>query len=117
MALIYHIAFMTDWQEAQRTGSYRISSRGRSLDEEGFIHASTSGQVATVANSFYRDADGLLLLTIETDRVKSEVRYEPAPGSAELFPHIYGPLTIDAVIDAAPFQPGADGQFSWPPAR
>jgi uncharacterized protein (DUF952 family) len=114
MALIYHIAFITDWQGAQQTGNYTTSSRGRSLDEEGFIHASTSGQVATVANTFYRGAGSLLLLTIETDRVNSEIRYDQVPGSAELFPHIYGPLNVDAVVNAVPFQPDSDGQFSWP---
>ena len=55
VTLIYHIAEAADWEQAQRDGQYTMSTRGRTLAEEGFIHASTASQVALVANAFYRE--------------------------------------------------------------
>jgi uncharacterized protein (DUF952 family) len=69
VTLIYHIALAADWERAQRDGPYAISTRGRSLAEEGFIHASTAEQVVQVADAFYRDAPDLVLLVIDTERV------------------------------------------------
>jgi glutathione S-transferase len=83
-------------------GEYRVSTRGRSLDEVGFIHASTAAQVEQVANRAYPDAESVVLV-IDPERLRSEVRYERGePGSAELFPHIYGPINLDAVVDVLP---------------
>jgi uncharacterized protein (DUF952 family) len=97
-ALLYHIAAAADWVRAQRDGEYRISTRGRSLDQEGFIHASTAAQVAPVANAFYRDhREPLLLLVLDPGRLGAEVRWEPAPGFDGPFPHIYGPIPAAAV--------------------
>jgi uncharacterized protein (DUF952 family) len=111
MVLIYHIAIPEEWEQAQHNGDYRISTRGRSLDDQGFIHASEAGQVAPVANAFYADVPRLLVLVIERDRVTSEIRYEAVPGWAEPFPHIYGPLNLDAVVQTLPLEAGPDGHF------
>jgi uncharacterized protein (DUF952 family) len=54
-----------------------------------------------------------LLLTIDPERVTAPIRYDPAENGEE-FPHIYGPLNIDAVVDVADIQPGPDGQFHFP---
>jgi len=108
MSLIYHIAARSDWEHAVREGAYTISTRGRTLAEEGFIHCSASAsQVAGVAGLFYRGVPDLVLLVIDTDLVRSPVRYEPVPGAPEPFPHIYGPLNPDAVTEARPFDPPA----------
>jgi glutathione S-transferase len=88
-----------------------MSTRGLTLAEQGFIHASTADQVALVANAFYQGAPDLLLLVIDTERVDPEIRYEHVPGQAAPYPHIYGPLNVDAVVAARPFGPGPDGQF------
>jgi len=111
--LIYHIAVAADWALACRVGKYTMSTRGRTLAEEGFIHTSTAGQVALVANAFYQGESDLLLLVIDAARVAEEIRYEPVPGQAQPYPHIYGPLNIDAVIQTRPFRPDPDGQFSF----
>ena len=113
MSLIYHLATTADWDRARRDGEYTTSTRDRTLAEEGFIHASTAEQVAPVANAFYRDVPDLLLLVIDTDRVASAIRYEHVPGQAAPYPHIYGPLNVTAVVQARPFGPGPDGQFSF----
>lgn len=114
---IYHIAVAADWARACQDGQYTMSTRGRTLAEEGFIHASAAGQVALVANTFYRGERDLLLLVIDAARVEEEIRYEPVPGQAQPYPHIYGPLNIDAVVQTRPFEPDSDGQFSFDPLK
>lgn len=107
MAIIYHITRRVDWQRARTEGQYR----GDALASEGFIHCSTREQVLRVANKFYVGRSGLALLTIDEGRLKAEVRYEAAP-DGEVFPHIYGPLNLDAVVRAQAFEPGEDGKFT-----
>jgi glutathione S-transferase len=96
---IFHLAMPDDWADAFLTGEYKMSTRGRTLDEEGFIHASTRDQIEATANRFYADVDQLVLLSIDPSKVPYEIKWEPpAPGVDELFPHIYGPLAIGAVV-------------------
>ena len=111
--VIYHIAFAEDWAQAAQADEYVISTRGRTLDEQGFIHASDAHQVAGVANFLYEADDGLVILVIDTDRLRSPVRYEDVPGSEEPFPHIYGPINADAVVATKPLERGPDGQFAF----
>lgn len=108
MATIFHLALASDWADAQATGSYTISTLGRTLAEEGFIHASRGDQWPAVRERFYRGVtEPLLLLHIDTDRLDVPVVEEPpAPGMAETFPHIYGPLPVGAVVKAIPLSGG-----------
>ena len=103
MTFIYHIATAADWERAVRDGQYTMSTRGLTLAEQGFIHASTADQVALVANAFYQGEPDLLLLVIDTDLVGPQIRYEHVPGQASPYPHIYGPLNLDAVVETRPF--------------
>jgi glutathione S-transferase len=116
---LYHLALRQEWQQARLEGVYRRSTRGRSLEEVGFIHLSAADQVAATAARFYADlpAGALLLLTLDPQRLAAaglEVRLEPAPGSAELFPHLHGPLPLDAVLLAEPFAPAGPGRAAQP---
>lgn len=113
MSIIYHIATAADWEQARRDGEYTTSTRGRTLAQQGFIHGSTADQVAPVANMIYKDEPDLLVLVIDTDRVTPEIRYEEVPGWDAPFPHIYGPLNADAVVETRPLKPGSDGEFSF----
>jgi len=113
MAFIYHIAATADWERAVREGQYTMSTRGLTLAEQGFIHASTAAQVALVANAFYQGEPDLLLLVVDPGLVAPEIRYEHVPGQARPYPHIYGPLNVTAVVEARPFGPGPDGRFSF----
>ena len=105
VTLIYHITTAAEWAQAQRDGQYVKSTLDRTLAEEGFIHASQAAQVTQVAKAFYQDVPDLVLLTIDTERVGSPIRYESVPGQDLPYPHIYGPLNIDAVREASPFTP------------
>lgn len=102
---ILHLALGTDWDAAQTAGEYRISTLGRTLEQEGFIHACADHtQLQGVVRRFYRDVtDPLVLLTI--DPTGLDVRLETPADSAEAFPHIYGPLPVTAVVSATPFPP------------
>jgi uncharacterized protein (DUF952 family) len=114
---IYHIATRADWEQAQASGEYTRSSAGKTLAEEGFIHASQAVQVARTANKFYRDVPGeLLVLVIDTSLLRAEVRYEDVPGADLPFPHIYGPLNTGAVLEVRPIAAGPDGNFAFDPA-
>lgn len=110
--VIYHIALAEDWERATSVGEYRVSTLGHTLDEVGFIHCGTGEQVALVANSIYRGRRDLVLLTIDPDRVQPEIRYEDLDGHGLYFPHLYGPLHIDAVVAVSPLEPGPDGSFA-----
>ncbi len=112
---LYHIAVMTDWDQARRQGFYAPAS----LEREGFIHCSRRDQVLAVAATFYAGRRDLVLLRIDPGRLRAPVRWEPPAGGrpeglgeADRFPHLYGPLNLDAVEAVFRFQPDASGRFN-----
>lgn len=104
----FHLALERDWQEAQVSGTYTVSTVGLDLAEVGFIHCSQAEQVAGVHARYYGAVDEpVLLLTIDTDLLTSPWQLDDVPGQALPFPHIYGPLNPAAVVAAEPFRPSA----------
>lgn len=111
--MIYHITSRTAWLAAKKFGAYTADS----LASQGFIHCSKADQVVRVANTWYTAQRGLVLLEIDETRLRSEVRWEPGTDKAdELFPHIYGPLNVEAVARVYDFDPDPSGHFSLPPS-
>lgn len=109
--LIFHITPYDSWASAQIDGIYR----GDTLESEGFIHTSTLQQIVRTANKFYHARSGLVLLCIDPLRVQPSIRWEaPGPDVHEVFPHIYGPLNLDAVVKVIPYEPRPDGLFDPP---
>lgn len=108
--IIYHISNQIEWDQARSAGSYRADS----LASEGFIHCSTREQILPAGVRFYKGRQDILLLAIETDLLASAVKYENLEGGENLFPHIYGPLNLDAVRATTPFPPNPDGTFDFP---
>ncbi|GII97517.1 DUF952 domain-containing protein [Sinosporangium siamense] len=108
--VVWHLALAEHWERARRSGEYRHSTLGRTLEEEGFIHASRDhAQLAGVVRRFYRGVtEPLVLLEVDTGLLGCPVRYEP-PGAAETFPHIYGPIPARAVRSAVPYTPPEEG--------
>jgi glutathione S-transferase len=101
---IFHLATASDWAQAQSSGAYTTSTRGVTLEQEGYIHASRADQWQGVRDRFYADIhEPLVLLEIDTDLLDVPVVEEPpAPGLMETFPHIYGPLPPSAVVGVTP---------------
>ena len=108
---IFHIASRTSWSAAQKSGVYSADS----LTNEGFIHCSKADQIARVANAFFANQHGLVILVIDMSQLKADLRWEVGTDKAdELFPHIYGPLNLEAVVRVLDFEPGLDGKFHLP---
>jgi uncharacterized protein (DUF952 family) len=110
MSLILHITSRQQWDAAQAKGIYHCDS----LETEGFIHCSTPSQVVPVANAFFKGQPDLVLLCIESDRLHSKLQYDPV--GDDQFPHLYGMLNLDAVIQVLDFPPNNDGKFEQPKA-
>jgi len=113
MAIIFHITTRGAWDAAKAAGTYWPEA----FAAEGFIHCSTPAQVVRVADARFRGRRELVLLAINTERVAPEIVYENLEGGPELFPHIYGGLNADAVVEVLEFEPGADGHFTLPPHK
>ena len=99
---IFHIATAADWRRTLESGTYTTSTVGRTLEEEGFIHASRRDQVQGVFDRYYRGlGEHLVLLTIDPTRLSdADVRVE-AVGD-DTYPHVYGPINRSAVVDVSP---------------
>jgi uncharacterized protein (DUF952 family) len=109
--MLVHICAADEWRAAKDRGDYRPAS----LDAVGFIHLSAPEQVHLPANRLYAGSSDLLLLHIDPVRLTAPVRWEPGSASdpeSMLFPHLYGPLPVEAVTGVMPYQPGADGSFA-----
>jgi uncharacterized protein (DUF952 family) len=116
--MIYHITSRTAWNQARQRGDYRSES----LESEGFIHCSTEEQVIPVAEKYFAGQDDLLVLVIEPDRLTSSLKWEPPAEGAppagvpkgSLFPHIYGPINLDAVVRVFDLASLPDGEDNLP---
>lgn len=106
--MIYHMLPAAVWQHQLPNTPYVHPS----LAVEGFIHCTGEAVLlASVANRFYRDEPGdFLILCIDETKVQAPIRWEPADGHT--FPHIYGPLNFDAVIDVVAFPRDDEGLFA-----
>lgn len=100
---LFHLALRSDWEAAREVGEYRVSTLGRTLEDEGFLHASFRSQVEDVRSRFYAAVtEPLVLLEIDPDRLDVPVVVEVPDGADEAFPHLYGPLSTDAVVGVHP---------------
>lgn len=113
--MIFHIALAPDWDAARARGEYRVSTLGRTLDAEGFVHCSEDrAQALQVASSIYANVcEPLVILAVDDARL-DDVRRESPPGSDDRFPHVYGPIPVAAVASVSPFERDGGGRFAWP---
>jgi len=104
--MIFHLAVRSEWR---RDGTYRPPS----LTDDGFIHCSTTSQLIDVANALYAGRTDLIVLTIDPDLLDAPVVHEDCYETGMRYPHIYGTIRPEAVVDEQPLQPGSDGKFAW----
>lgn len=108
--VIYKIVPETLWQDAERKGLFE----GAPVDlADGFIHFSTAPQVKETAARHFKGQNGLLLVALDADRLGEALKYEPSRGG-DLFPHLYAPLSLDAMIWKRTLPLGADGLHEFP---
>ncbi len=106
MTLVFKILSTDEWRAAERAGVFE----GAAIDRaDGFIHFSTAAQAAETAAKWFAGRDDLTLAAIDGDALGAALRWEPSRGGA-LFPHLYGPLPIRAVVWSRPLPLGRDGR-------
>jgi uncharacterized protein (DUF952 family) len=114
--MIYHITSRKAWRDAQQRGDYRVES----LETEGFIHCSQDTQVLPVAEKYYAGQRNLLVLKVDPSLLTSDLKCEPPaegappPGVAEgeLFPHVYGPINLGAIVKVFDLETNSQGKHS-----
>jgi uncharacterized protein (DUF952 family) len=113
MRTLYKICPAALWREAERAGAFH----GSDVDHhDNFIHFSTAAQVAETAAKYFAGQSSLLLISVDARKLGSALKWEPSRGGA-LFPHLYGPLTLEAVNRVDPLPLGPDGGHVFPPLK
>ena len=97
-SFIYVLMNSATLKTAQKKGEYAPTS----LKTEKFIHASPSDQLTRVANKYYSDNEMVHVVVIKKTLLMAQLKWEEA-SSGGLYPHIYGPLNMDAMVEAIPF--------------
>jgi uncharacterized protein (DUF952 family) len=115
--MILHITTPNEWGKARLEGEYTAPS----LQSDGFIHCSTIKQTTDTANIFFKGQTGLILLCIDEGKLKSVCKFEEPVGGGQhdptvgnLFPHVYGPINLSAVIKVVDFPVNDAGFFELP---
>ncbi|MEU3013423.1 DUF952 domain-containing protein [Nocardia asteroides] len=110
---LVHLCSSQEWEQAR----HGTELRPPSLAANGFVHLSTPEQVHLPADRLFAGRTDLVVLWLDPSRFTGELKWEPGvptdPASM-LFPHLYAPLPVAAVLEVAPYLPGADGRFGTP---
>lgn len=108
--IVYKVMSADELRTMQRDGVFH----GSAVDvADGYIHLSCALQLAATLDRHFSGVEGLMLAAVDLSRLGNTVRWEPARGG-DLFPHIYGPLPIAAVVQVAPVERTADGAVKLP---
>ncbi|MBC7949021.1 MAG: DUF952 domain-containing protein [Chitinophagaceae bacterium] len=98
MPIIYHITTQVEWDQAKAKGYYEAMS----LPTEGFIHCSELHQVNGVLGRYFEGKSDLVRLEIDTEKLTSKYVFDWSPSTKDTFPHIYGPINSEAVLNVTP---------------
>ena len=93
--MIYHVTTKSEWVNAMSIGKYEAPS----LHSEGFIHLSKQDQVSGVLERYYKGVSDLVLLHVDETLLSAELKYELSPSVNEEFPHLFGALNVEAVVN------------------
>lgn len=111
--MIYHFTTQAEWDAAQADGIYLP----KGFQTDGFIHCSDHYQLRRIANFLFKDTEDLICLKIDADKLESPVVYENLEGGEMLFPHLYGPLPVNAVADCFEMLTDEEGNRVLPPEQ
>jgi uncharacterized protein (DUF952 family) len=104
--IVFKIVAADEWREAEAAGVFAGAAVDRA---DGFIHFSTAEQAPDTAAKWFAGRDDLTLAAIDAEALGGALRWEPSRGGA-LFPHLYGPLPMSAVVWSRPLTLGPDGR-------
>ena len=108
--IVYKIVPADLWQEAETSGVFG----GAPIDlADGYIHFSTAAQARRTAELYFKGQDGLLLVAVDGGKLGEALKYEASRGG-DLFPHLYAPLALDAVLWKKPLVLREDGLHDFP---
>jgi uncharacterized protein (DUF952 family) len=94
---IFHITTREEWEAAKANGAYEAATQAL----EGFMHCSTDEQVDGVLERYFAGKTGLVKLRIDREKLTSPLIFELATSVNQVFPHLYGPLNIEAVVEVS----------------
>ena len=103
--IVYKIVATEEWAKAEAAGAFAGASVDRA---DGFIHFSTAEQAPETAAKWFAGRGDLTLAAVEAEALGDDLRWEPSRGGA-LFPHLYGPLPMSAVVWSRPLPLGSGG--------
>ena len=110
MTTVYKIVAADLWQPAEDSGVFK----GAGIDlTDGFIHLSTGAQARRTAELYFAGQDNLVIVAADDASLGDALKYEPSR-DGDLFPHLYGPLPLTAVLSVRPLSLGADGHHIFP---
>ncbi|MEM7802960.1 MAG: DUF952 domain-containing protein [Chloroflexota bacterium] len=110
MGLILHMLARSEWNAVKNGESYSPES----IEEDGFIHFSQVNMITTVANALYVGQQDMVVLVVDESKINAELIYEDCYETGHAFPHVYGPLNLDAVNDVVDFPCNENGEFDLP---
>jgi uncharacterized protein (DUF952 family) len=105
----YHLVQRAEWEATDAAAPYTPVG----FEREGFVHCTDGAEeVAATANRFFADLkDDLMVLVLDRDRLNAPVRYDDP---RQIYPHIYGPVDRDAIVEALLMSRDANGKFVPP---
>ncbi len=95
MAQVCKIMTQEEWDESIGVGKEYAAVSEADL-RDGYLHCSSTDQVPRTLAKWYAAQDSVIVVTLDTDRLTSEVKWEPN-AVGEPFPHLYGPIIPGAV--------------------
>jgi uncharacterized protein (DUF952 family) len=106
MTLVFKIVATDEWRAAEAAGTFPGAAVDRA---DGYIHLSTAAQAPETAAKWFAGRADLTLVAVDAKALHPDLRWEPSRGGA-LFPHLYAPLPMSAVVWSRPLPLGPDGR-------
>lgn len=106
--ILFHIVAEKEWQNFSQSESYE----GKTLKTDGFLHCCSFDQILHVANNNLKNiGEQLLIICLNTEYLSSELKWVENPNNKMIFPHLYGPINSEAVINTIKFEKDESGNF------
>lgn len=110
--IAYKLLLGPEMEALERDGTFA----GAPIDlTDGYVHMSTAAQVDETARRYFADQPEVHVVAVDLDALGDKLRWDPSRGG-DLFPHLYGPLTMDVVLAYGPLERDEAGAIRLPVA-